>query len=267
MPNRLLMLCLLLLIAISANADVDLDNLNQLYERVLLPIGPVGAPLPGQNGSSWTVEIVGRNNAAEPVYATPLPPLPGGIYVSYPQPQAAHATFRPGPLFADPGVGEFLFVSAGHGDDVAVSIRVRDLSRQLQTWATAVPVVRQRDVFTRVLTLLDIPSAPEFRVTLRVYDFDEAAGRRVEVRIYREGTDSPVTTRQLDLRKYSNGTDRFFFLPGAASIGNVTDALPDLPAIEKVRIEVVPLTQGLRFWAFASITNNSTQHVTLALPQ
>lgn len=34
-----------------------------------------------------------------------------------------------------------------------------------------------------------------------------------------------------------------------------------------VRVEVEPLGEGARFWAFVSVTNNETQHVTLITPQ
>ena len=34
-----------------------------------------------------------------------------------------------------------------------------------------------------------------------------------------------------------------------------------------VRVEITPLTDGSRYWAFVSATNNSTNHVTLTTPQ
>jgi hypothetical protein len=53
---------------------------------------------------------------------------------------------------------------------------------------------------------------------------------------------------------------------GYASIGQFTDAFPQLNGLDKVRVEVTPLTEGLRFWTFVSITNNETQHVTTITP-
>ena len=35
---------------------------------------------------------------------------------------------------------------------------------------------------------------------------------------------------------------------------------------QEVRVEVAPATEGLRFWAFVSTTNNQTHHVTLTTP-
>ena len=41
---------------------------------------------------------------------------------------------------------------------------------------------------------------------------------------------------------------------------------PVLGAVPLLRIEVTPVTPGLRFWTFVSVTNNETQHVTLITP-
>ena len=50
--------------------------------------------------------------------------------------------------------------------------------------------------------------------------------------------------------------------------GEVNPAV--IPGVSKdalLRVEIVPLTAGLRYWAFASVTNNATQHVTTVTPQ
>jgi len=46
--------------------------------------------------------------------------------------------------------------------------------------------------------------------------------------------------------------------------GLTSIALSDLAPLSgsPVRIEITPLSTESRFWAFASITNNATQHVT-----
>lgn len=58
---------------------------------------------------------------------------------------------------------------------------------------------------------------------------------------------------------------QYQFYPALAEIGNI-DTLPELAGVENIGIEVVPLTPGLRFWAMVSVTNNSTQEVTLVSP-
>jgi hypothetical protein len=57
-------------------------------------------------------------------------------------------------------------------EDVFLYLRVRDVSRQLSTWGTQVPVVRRADAFFDRLDLVNVPRDAGFRNTLRVYEFD-----------------------------------------------------------------------------------------------
>ena len=44
--------------------------------------------------------------------------------------------------------------------------------------------------------------------------------------------------------------------------------LAELPDTDNfTRIELVPLTPGVKFWAFLTMTNNTTQEITLVTPQ
>jgi len=45
------------------------------------------------------------------------------------------------------------------------------------------------------------------------------------------------------------------------------NSLFEIQGQDRVRIEVAPLTSGLRLWGFVSVTNNQTQHVTTVVPQ
>ena len=56
------------------------------------------------------------------------------------------------------------------------------------------------------------------------------------------------------------------FTPSSIARGGI-EAEPALAGVTSMRIEVVPLTPNLRFWAFVSITNNETQEVTIVSPQ
>lgn len=46
---------------------------------------------------------------------------------------------------------------------------------------------------------------------------------------------------------------------------NMSDHVP--AEGQKVRIELEPVTPGLKYWAFLSITNNKTQHFYTVLPR
>ncbi len=56
---------------------------------------------------------------------------------------------------------------------------------------------------------------------------------------------------------------------GRASEGPATCAADSAARIldhPELRIEITPITPGMKFWAFASVTHNVTQHVTTVLP-
>jgi hypothetical protein len=42
--------------------------------------------------------------------------------------------------------------------------------------------------------------------------------------------------------------------------------LPEVRGVETIRVEISPQTPGMRYWAFVSVTNNETQHVTNIAP-
>ena len=56
-------------------------------------------------------------------------------------------------------------------------------------------------------------------------------------------------------------------VPGYAQFVDLVAVFPQLAASETIRVEITPISPGLRFWAFAAITNNETQHVTTITPQ
>lgn len=157
-----------------------------------------------------------------------------------------------------------------------MQLRVQDISRQALTWGTSIPVVRERDLFTtRTLNLTDIVQNDRFRSLLRIYDFDPSGNgsspdREVLVRIYALGSsttgvnavpDRLLTERRETLRSSPPGA---FFGPPMAQLP--LWSLPELNGFERVRLEITAVTPGLRFWAFVSITNNESQHVTAIAP-
>jgi hypothetical protein len=43
--------------------------------------------------------------------------------------------------------------------------------------------------------------------------------------------------------------------------------MPELAGSERIRIEIEPLDGRAEYWAYVSVTNNATQHVTIVSPQ
>ena len=141
--------------------------------------------------------------------------------------------------------------------------------------------MRERDLRTGTLNLFDIPLLPAFRQLLRVYDVAAREGAAVRVRFYRVDPSAlspsevflefrPKPDKLLAERVVPLVTEQRLNAPqadlGYTELGNVGSML-ELQGVDRIRIEVTPLTAGMRFWAFVSVTNDETQHVTVISPQ
>ena len=238
-------------------------------EKVLLPIWFRGT-VPGAFGASWSVRVIGYNASSQTVTVIKSPVLACNQGPCDRPNAPAQATFTPEPE-PTAGTGAFLFIDRDRVDDIHLNLRIQDVSRQALTWGTEIPVVRARDVFTGPLLLLDVPTDARFRQSLRVYDFDDDIGREVRLRILsvesgQGGLPAPPDRLLVDTNLTLTSI-RQLHAPGSAEIGWLVSTFPQLTSSERVRIELTPVTPGLRFWAFVSITNNETQHVTTITPR
>jgi len=234
----------LLLFALSLNARAA----DTAYERVLLPVTVLDVP--GVNGSVWRseawvhlhqggVSILGLRIAD----ANPLPVGSNrlGIFL-----------FRAG----DP-VGQFLYVSKDLIDTVDFNLRVRDMARTGDTWGTEIPVVRESEFRAQPIALLPLPIDPGFRSTLRIYGLDNGGEVRVRVTVL-----DPTSAGEQVLHESQHA-----FPPiGLPYVQLPVDALAGSHN-GLVRVDVEPVTEGLRLWAFVSTTDNETQHFTTVTPQ
>ena len=239
--------------------------LNQApYEKILIPV-VIQTPVPGAQGSSWVSRTTVRNDASVPVVFSTQTSGPCSLAPYCPNAVPPKTTIADAGLFAqNPNGGLFLYVGAPGRDALTVFARVQDISRQSQTWGTSIPIVRVDDTYTTTLQVAPIPTGSEFRAALRVYDFEpsETAGM-VRVRVYPLDSDTLLTEFTMTLLPQSALP---FAPPPFAMIDSLSHAFPQIVSSGRVRIEVSPLTAGLRFWAFVSVTNNETQHVTVISP-
>jgi IPT/TIG domain len=224
----------------------------KFFEKILLPVVYNG---PGAFGSNWVTELSLRNDntySVEPWRAidnsfsiAPSMPLlfgsgnaPSGLFVVVPRPAAPGIAFHAG---------------------------VRDTSRADQEWSTEIPVVREEQFSAAGVDLLDIPTDARFRTMLRVYSPTNPVpeyAKSVHVIVY--SLEDGTTIRQLDL-PFTDPTGCSDPVscaehPSYASVADVTAGLH----AQRVGIRLqayVPL------WAFATVTNNQTQHVTVVSPQ
>jgi hypothetical protein len=160
-----------------------------------------------------------------------------------------------------------LYVEKSQARNIAFNLRFSDISRSLIDGGVEMPVVREAEMLDRTAQLFDVPLTPGFRVLLRVYDVAYSSSAfSVLVFPQAENEDQPVVYwGQIQATTAVGNEFRSKAAYGSLDITSLLRETRQWP--EKARIEIVPLTPGSRFWAFASITSNDTQIVTLVTPQ
>lgn len=255
------MLLVLLTFHLSAAAG---DTFSEEYTRLLIPL--TAKEVRGANGSVWTTEWTVFNGGSERLYV--VGPFPY-IHLS-PMVQdndvAPRATKRLILDQAEPGRdGAFVYVPAALLDAVPMSLRVRDLSVNAQSYGTSIPIVRPRD-FRPAVQLIDVPTDPAYRLMLRIYS---AAPRPqlVRVSIYTPGAASPVEQHDVVLQPGPDAGAEDMARPAYAQLDPLSAAARN--AAQTVRIEVSTVGDegaATPIWAFVSIAHNQTQQVTTVLP-
>jgi hypothetical protein len=125
---------------------------------------------------------------------------------------------------------------------------------------TEIPIVSARDFTTKKMQFVGVRVDQGFRQTVRMYGLDGDKAGKVMMRVY--PMDSSVMIHEcvheispITLEKTADGNDL------RPAFGMECDMSEHIPANnQKVRIELEPITEGLEYWAFISITNNKTQH-------
>jgi hypothetical protein len=214
-----------------------------VFERVLVPVSVNSAT--GAYGSIWATELWYRNNSTYPVVVFPL--AVSDYVPTVGLTQRLVIFFRPA---AAPG--EFLYVTRGYAGQVQFDLRLYNRADPFGEWGTKLPVVWENE-FAPSLDLINVGCGPEVRAALRIYALaDDAAS--VTIRIY-SNNEVLLASGVLPLQ----GTPRY------AAILSLADAFPAIRATDRVRIHVES-PEGARLWAFAAITSNVTQHVSVATP-
>lgn len=147
--------------------------------------------------------------------------------------------------------------------NLGFGLLVRDLSRQDEAFGTEIPIVREKDFFDRRFTILNVPADTRYRVALRLYqrsDVFPTSGLTIEIREL-EGDVSPLVMTEVPLSPQQADSYRFGY------IGDLLSAHPQLAGKGPLRVDVVGGSKSNPVWAFVSVTNNVTQHVTVISPQ
>lgn len=230
---------------------------------VLIPVAVRAAP--GANGSIWTSHLTISNISDHTIQVMGVEPCEIGTCL--PSEIAAMSSFE------TCSFGTVVYVVDDNEiANVRFLLRVQEISRQSDTWGTAIPTVAERDAtrFPTRVQLLDIPAGDDFRTMLRVFDFHPGASRTVIIRafdILPSSCYAPELPDPLlfELEKTFIPDENFPDFAPPHVVLPISD-LVQASLGHRVRVEIEPVSNDLTFWAFVSVTNNATQHVTAIAP-
>jgi hypothetical protein len=257
--------------AVGVQATPDISDLS--YTRYLIPI--IQNEMTGAFGSRWQVDTWFYYSGADPEKGPIVIPSPFcrhgicffGIHL------LVDGEYQPLPVEPNfyTGSAVLLHVESQYTEGFTFASRIRDVSRERDSAGTEIPIVREDRISEETVHLLNVPRLAKFRNMLRIYALPEVANPEVEVRYYRMTerlslvvSRTPLRTERVRLRTYP-AMQGFLLHPSLAEIPGFESA-PELAGETALWIDVVPITPGLRIWAFVSITNNDTQQVTLVTP-
>ena len=245
------------------NAFTYQGDIYSAFDPVLFPI--FQPPVQGRDGSEFrtiarlwnkslneTISIYGYDRTCTLIDppigpTTPFPLAPRG------------GTLRLWPECSN-SVGRLLYVPKGD-QSIAASLRVWEITRQDENHGVEIPVVRREDFSEESIALVDVPTDPKFRLTLRIYGLNRGTdfvnvsfgGRLVQLPL--QFTSDPFEP------SYAVFTD-FRPLEFNPPFPETINVLVDVPrGVNGVHIPGSPI------WAFITVTNNETQHITTVTPQ
>jgi hypothetical protein len=252
--RRLLVACIATILVVPLLAD----------DLVLVPVWYNGR---GSEGSNWTTHLSAFSTARGYMQPSDRGMLPCQ-WLANPCPRG---------FFEDKMIVYQAIISAAGGfvmsvpdaDRVNFSLRVFEASAWREDLGVSVPVVRERDMFSGPVQLMNIPRADVdlFRYTLRVYGIGNAPrGAAVRLNGYltmADGTPDLVMTRDVRMVPIPNGLGHWYF-EDATFVHDLVFAVGEMGSI---RVEIEPFTQNMRWWGIVSTTNKKTQDVTIVTPE
>jgi hypothetical protein len=246
------------------DAFTYVDDLYDAFDPILFPI--FSPPVHGQGGSEFVTTATVWNKTAHTAS------LYGMDACDFDPPTDPKAPFLLGPglleqdLFPECSAtpGRLFFVPKGD-TSLAAGLRVWEVTRQNENHGVQIPVVRRKDfIDDHLIGLLSVPNNPKFRLTLRVYGLNRGA---TTVTMFIIGSDGHV----LNFKQFPLLHTNDPFSPSYAVFTDFPD--PARPGADKLIVmvgiafgpgDIVPPPTPL--WAFITVTNNETQHITTITP-
>lgn len=233
-------------------------------ERILVPI-PTAGLIEGAYGTVWVNRVLVFNDTQAPITFRQV-----GCDLLVPR-CGDRRSVAPGDwttVVATQGrttPGSFIHVPASAATDLHFGGTLRELSRAEESPGTQLPIVRADDFDNRII-LVELPFDGSVRGMLRIYKFDESPGI-VRLRIFDLTSASPLVDTEVTLLAGAISTrDGLPEHPAYSQIDLLAE-FPVLAAFKSLRVELDGRAADAKLWAFASITNNITQQLTIVTPQ
>ena len=233
-------------------------DLQESFEAMLVPL--LTPPVRGGFGSEFHTKLVMVStdpSKSVPVYglteACPSPCVPPPPVGDSP----LVATQEQSEIALNGTPGRWIYVPRDSAHLLAANLRVYDVSRTDLNYGVEIPIVRERDIRFGKVVLVNIPTDPRFRNTLRIYGAPDS-----EITMTVEGQAPRTFT-------LTNGGDQFS--PAYAQFSG----FPTTGGPLRVTIQAVGYVQGPSppvplpdpVWAFVSVTNKDTQMISTITPQ
>jgi hypothetical protein len=249
---------LLMIAAVIIVSAIPWGTASANTERILIPAVAL-RPIPGALGSQWITEISGRYLGSETLdlFMPVCPVIVPCVYDTVAPGEAFDGSRLPTWRSAH---GTVLTLWDTQSSDTIISARVRDLSRGLLTWGTELPIVRERQVTGTQITLLNVPHSEHFRMTLRIYDFVRDDNVFI-IRAFPLDGDTPLKEIRVPASFLldDDGEHQGVYVAVVSDL-QLPEGAPD-----RLRL-TIDTEIASQFWAFISVINNDTQHMTVISP-
>src|SRR5437764_7910459 len=231
----------------------------QEMEQVLLPVAP--SLVMCAYNSRYDTHLVVYNQNARKVKAACAGDGCGEIAATKGQEIVGNASSVPLPTF--------LYVPKADANGLRMSLIVESGDRdnvEDRSFAE-LPIVHASEFVDRKISFVGVRMDPGFRQTVRIFGLDGTTYGKVQVRAFDLTTEEMVYDETMWLWPLSDERNEQVQAL-RPSFSMECDLSSDIPANgHHVRIEIEPLSEGLKFWAFVSVTNNKSQHFYTIVPR
>ena len=225
---------------------------------------PVAIEVPGGFGSRWTTDIWVYNDSDETTNLTLE--VCGSLGAVFPCADrmivAAHGALRIPPRTQS--YGEYpemiLFPPTDVAGRLHFNVRVRDLAHP-DTIGIEIPVARASDFRRGRLELVNVPVNARLRSLLRIYDQMNTLYAGVTVRAFDLQTGDLLAQRKLEQLLPTDGPSRTTLL-----LHSFLEA-PEMRGHDSLRLEIEEADANASLWAMLTLTDNTTQQVTVLTSQ